>query len=98
MVATPFTTREGNVLADGGAAFIVTSAERAKDLRNQPIYPLGFGARVCHYAISQDMDLTRLGFYEASKEAYEMAGIGPKDIDIAELYDGYPFPLLPWKD
>ena len=95
MVATPFTTKEGNVLADGGAAFIVTSAERAKDLKSPPVYPLGFGSRVCHYAISQDRDLTRLGFYEASKEAYEMAGIGPKDVDVAELYDGYPvFPLI----
>jgi acetyl-CoA C-acetyltransferase len=95
MVATPFTTREGNVLADGGAAFIVTSAERAKNLPNPPVYPLGFGSRVCHYAISQDMDLTRLGFYEASQEAYEMAGLGPEDIDIVELYDGYPiFPLI----
>jgi acetyl-CoA C-acetyltransferase len=95
MVATPFTTKEGNVLADGGAAFIVTSAERARDLPNAPIYPLGFGSRVCHYAVSQDMDLTRLGFYEASQEAYEMAGVGPEDIDIAELYDGYPiFPLI----
>ena len=95
MVATPFTTKEGNVLADGGAAFIVTSAERAKDLKSPPVYPLGFGSRVCHYAISQDRDLTRLGFYDASKEAYEMAGIGPKDVDVAELYDGYPvFPLI----
>jgi acetyl-CoA acetyltransferase len=95
MVATPFTTKEGNVLADGAAAFIVASTERARDLPNPPIYPLGFGSRVCHYAISQDMDLTRLGFYEASQEAYEMAGVGPEDIDIAELYDGYPiFPLI----
>jgi acetyl-CoA C-acetyltransferase len=95
MVATPFTTKEGNVLADGAAAFIVASTGRARDLPNPPIYPLGFGSRVCHYAISQDMDLTRLGFYEASQEAYEMAGVGPEDIDIAELYDGYPiFPLI----
>jgi acetyl-CoA C-acetyltransferase len=95
MVATPFTTKEGNVLADGAAAFIVASTERARDLPNPPIYPLGFGSRVCHYATSQDMDLTRLGFYEASQEAYEMAGVGPEDIDIAELYDGYPiFPLI----
>ncbi len=95
MVATPLTKRESNVLADGGAAFIVTSAERAKDLPNPSIYPLGFGSRVCHYSISQDMDLTRLGFYEASQEAYEMAGVGPQDIDIVELYDGYPiYPLI----
>lgn len=95
MVASPFNKRMSNVLADGGAAFIVTSAERAKDLPNPPIYPFGFGASVCHYAISQDSDLTRLGFYEASQEAYEMAGLGPKDIDIVELYDGYPiYPLI----
>jgi len=95
LVATNQTTREGNVLADGGAAFIVTSAERAKDLRNPPVYPLGFGGRVCHYGVSQDKDLTRLGFPEAAKEAYEMAGITAKDIDIAEIYDGYPiYPLI----
>ena len=95
MVASPFTTKEGNVLADGGAAFIVTTADRAKDLRNPPIYPLGFGSRVNHYAISQNVDLTRSGWNEAAKEAYEMATIGPNDIDIAELYDGYPiFPLI----
>jgi len=95
LVATNQTAREGNVLADGGAAFIVTSAERAKDLRNPPVYPLGFGGRVCHYGVSQDKDLTRLGFPEAAKEAYEMAGITAKDIDIAEIYDGYPiYPLI----
>lgn len=94
-VATNLTSREGNVLADGGAAFIVTSAECAKDLRNPPVFPLGFGGRVCHYGISQDKDLTRLGFAEAAREAYEMAGITAKDIDIAEIYDGYPiFPLI----
>jgi len=95
LVATNQTTREGNVLADGGAAFIVTTAERAKDLRNPPIYPLGFGGRVCHYGVSQDRDLTRLGFPEAAKEAYAMAGITSRDIDIAEIYDGYPiYPLI----
>ncbi len=95
IVATPFTTKEGNVLADGGAAFIVTTADRAKDLPNLPVFPLGFGSRVNHYAISQNMDLTRSGWSEAAQEAYCMAGVGPKDIDIAELYDGYPiFPLI----
>ncbi len=94
-VATNLTSREGNILADGGAAFIVTTVDRARDLRNPPVYPLGFGSRVCHYSISQDSDLTRLGFPEAAREAYEMAGITPKDIDIAEIYDGYPiFPLI----
>ena len=95
MVATPFHTKEGNVLADGGAAFIVTSTEKARELPGIPVYPLGFGSRVFHYSMSQDSDITRLGFPEAAKEAYEMAGIGPSDIDFVELYDGYPvYPLI----
>jgi acetyl-CoA acetyltransferase len=95
LVATNLTTREGNILADGGAAFLVTSTERAKDLQNPPVYPLGFGSLVCHYAISQDADLSKLGWPEAAREAYEMAGIGPQDVDVVELYDGYPvFPLM----
>jgi len=94
-VASNLTAKEGNVLADGGSAFIVTTAERAKDLKNPPVYPLGFGSRVCHYSMSQDLDLTRMGWSDAAKEAYEMAGIDIKDIDIAEIYDGYPvYPLI----
>lgn len=94
-VASNLTAREGNVLADGGAAFIITTSERGKDLKNPPVYPLGFGSRVGHYSTSQDLDLTRMGWSEAAKEAYEMAGIGADDIDICEIYDGYPvYPLI----
>ena len=48
-----------------------------------------------HYSSSQDLDLTRMGWSEAAQEAYEMAGIQVSDIDIAEIYDGYPvYPLV----
>lgn len=94
-VVSNLTTKEGNVLADGGSAFIVTTAERAKDLKNPPVYPLGFGSRVYHYSTSQDPDLTHMGWREAAKEAYEMAAIDVNDIDIVEIYDGYPiYPLI----
>ncbi len=95
MVATPFTTREGNVLADGGAAFIVADVDIAKKVCKTPVYPLGFGSRTLHYAQSQNWDLTDIVFAESGKEAFEMAGVGPTDVDIVELYDGYPiYPLL----
>ena len=95
MVASPLHAKEGNVLADGGAAFVVTTAGRAKDLTDTIVYPLGFGGEVIHYSISQDTDLARLGFDKAAKDAYEMAGIGPEDVDVAELYDAYPVvPLI----
>ncbi len=95
MVATPFTTREGNKLGDGSAAFIVASADIARKVCKTPVYPLGFGSQSLHYAQSQNVRLTDYGFPEAGRRAYKMAGIGPEDVDIAEFYDGYPiFPLL----
>lgn len=95
MVATPFTTREGNVLADGGAAFIVADVDIAKKVCRTPVYPLGFSSRTLHYSPSHNWNLTDMGFAEAGKEAFAMAGISPSDVDIVEFYDGYPiYPLL----
>jgi acetyl-CoA acetyltransferase len=94
MICTPLHAFECNVLSDGAAAFIVTSAERAKDITRTPVYPLGFGSIVTHFNIAY-ADMATLGYPRAAKEAYEMAGIGPKDVDVAELYDSYPvIPLI----
>ena len=79
-----------NMLFDGGSAFIVTSAERAKDLPNKPVYMLGEGGFVTHFVFSQEADLTRFGWAKAAKEAFEEAGLSPQDIDVAEIYDSYP--------
>jgi len=82
--------KESNMLADGAAAFVVTSAERASDVTDTPVYLLGASGRVTHYSLSQDMDMARFGYAEAAREAFAMAGIGPGDVDIAEIYDAYP--------
>ncbi len=90
MLSTPLHAYESNMLADGGAAFVVTSAERARELTDRPAFLLGEGSRVTHFALSQEPDLTRLGYAEAATEAFQMAGLSPADIDLAELYDSYP--------
>jgi acetyl-CoA C-acetyltransferase len=77
------------MLADGACALVLTSAERAPDLAEKPIYYLGSGGRVTHYALSQEPDMTRFGWKEAADEAYAEAGIGPDDVDLAEIYDSY---------
>lgn len=95
MVATPFTTREGNVLADGGSAFIVADIDTAKKVCRTPVYPLGFSSRTLHYAESQNTNISDMAFAETGKEAFEMAGVSLTDVDIVEFYDGYPiYPLL----
>lgn len=90
MVASPQTSRMCNITCDGASAIIVTSAERAKKITKTPVYLLGMGSIVTHYSLMTAGDITRLGWPQAGKEAYERAGVGPKDIDIAELYDSYP--------
>lgn len=95
VIASPLHALEINRMADGGAAFVVTSAERAKAVCDAPAYVLGLGSRAHHFTISQCRDITRLGFPDAAQEAYAMAGITPRDVDVVEAYDGYPvFPLI----
>jgi acetyl-CoA C-acetyltransferase len=90
ILSSPLHAFESNMLADGGAAFVATSAERARDLTDKPAYLLGDGSRVTHFALSQEPDLTRFGYAPAATEAYQMAGLAPGDIDLAEIYDSYP--------
>ncbi|NOZ50339.1 MAG: thiolase family protein [Chloroflexi bacterium] len=90
ILSSPLHAYESNMLADGGAAFIVTSAQRARTLSERPAYLLGEGSRVTHFALSQEPDMTRFGYAAAAADAYAMAGLSPADIDLAELYDSYP--------
>lgn len=90
MLSTPLRSKHSNMLFDGGAAFVVTSAERARDLVPKPAYVLGEGGVVTHFAYHQEPDLTRFGWAKAGRQAFEEAGITPRDIDVAEIYDSYP--------
>lgn len=86
-IADPLRLLDCSLVSDGGAAIIVTSAERAKDFPYEPIYLLGVGEGHSHEHISQAASLTTSAAVEAGERAYEMAGVGPKDIDFAQLYD-----------
>ncbi len=90
MLSEPLHAKESNVLADGASAFVVTSTERAADVTDTPVYLLGAGGRVTHYSLTQEHDMTRFGYAEAARDAFSMAGIDVKDVDIAEIYDSYP--------
>src|SRR5436305_13073414 len=89
MVSYPFTVRDICLVTDGGGAIILTSPERARSLKKPPIYVLGCGQAITHANISSMPDLTVTGALASGKEAYAMAGLGPKDIDVIELYDAF---------
>ena len=95
MVATPLRAKHCNVLADGAAAFVVARADDASAMTRTPVYVRGHGSLVTHYTLSQDTDLAKLGFEEAATQAYAKAGLGPTDIQLAQIYDAYPvWPLI----
>jgi acetyl-CoA acetyltransferase len=89
MVSYPLTVRDCCLVTDGGGAVIVTSAERAKSLKKKPVYVLGCGQSITHASISSMPDLTHTGAIASGAQAYKMAGLAAKDIDVLALYDAF---------
>jgi acetyl-CoA acetyltransferase len=89
MVSYPFTVRDICLVTDGGGAIVLTRPERAKSLKKKPVYVLGQGQHITHANISSMPDLTVTGALESGRQAYTMAGLAAKDIDILELYDAF---------
>jgi acetyl-CoA acetyltransferase len=89
MVSYPFTVRDICLVTDGGGAIVMVRPERAKSLKKKPVYVLGQGQCITHANISSMPDLTVTGALESGRQAYAMAGLAPKDIDVLELYDAF---------
>ncbi|HXE70290.1 MAG TPA: acetyl-CoA acetyltransferase [Hyphomicrobiaceae bacterium] len=89
LVSYPFTVRDCCLVTDGGGAIVVTSAERARALKQPPAYVLGCGQSITHASISNMPDLTLTGAAASGRAAYQMAKLGPADVDVLELYDAF---------
>lgn len=87
LIADPLRLLDCSLVSDGGSAIVMTSAERAAHFPNVPVYILGVGEGHSHEHISQAHDLTTSAARESGARAYEMAGLGPADMDLAQLYD-----------
>ena len=93
-VAEPFRLLDCCPVTDGAAAVVITSAERAKDSRQPPVYLLGLGQGFTHADLPYTASMTTSAMRSSSERAYAMAGLGPKDIDIAQLYDCFTYVVL----
>lgn len=89
MVSYPFTVRDCCLVTDGGGAIVMTTPERARTLNKPPVFVLGCGQAITHASISSMPDLTVTGALRSGEAAYRMAGLGPQDIDVLELYDAF---------
>ena len=97
LVSDPLHKRECNVLADGGAALVVTSAELAPKVIDTPVYKLGEGAAFFSACtVLRDIDQTKQGMRQSGEDALAQAGLTKEDINIWNIYLAYPIghPLM----
>jgi acetyl-CoA acetyltransferase len=89
MVSDPLSVRDCCLVTDGGGAYVLVSAERAKTLPKKPVYVLGNATAVWNRQISSMPDLTVTAASQSGREAFAMAGLAPKDMDVVQLYDAF---------
>ncbi len=77
------------LINDGGVCFIVTSAERAKDCKKQPVYIMATAQAASHTPYYHVSDYNWGAMELVARQVYNMAGVGPEDIDCAQIYDNF---------
>ncbi len=94
MVTTPYHKLDCSLISDGAVALILTSAEKAYDYTDDPIFILGGGEYYSHEHIFLMPDITTTGAVQSAQKAYDMAGVTAADIDVAGIYDCFTGTVL----
>ncbi len=93
-LAEPLRLLDSCLISDGGAAFVTTSTERARDLPRSPAIVLGVGEGYSdsgtHWSQQRAFTSTPQGF--CAPRAFSMAGVAPADVDVLTVYD--PFTVV----
>jgi acetyl-CoA acetyltransferase len=98
LITDPICRLDCDIPVDGVACFLFTSAERARDLPHRPVYVAGYatGAPVrhrlpLHWPLDDIMEVGS----ETARRLWERSGIGPTEVDLPQVYDGFsPFVYL----
>jgi acetyl-CoA C-acetyltransferase len=100
IIATPLKLYDACANADGSSCIIVAAADVAKRVTKTPVWIAGMGAATDTMTMSGRKSLTGLTCaQDAARQAYEMAGLGPRDVDVAEVHDCFTISeLLAYED
>lgn len=97
MIVEPFRLFDCCLETDGACALVLVAAERARDLPNRPVYVMGaaqgmgprYGIGAWSMQYMPEADYATGGATTVARNLYAMAGVGPGDIDVAQIYDHY---------
>ena len=105
MIADPFRLLDCAMTSEGGCGLVLTTAERAADAASEPAWILGAAGDTYGPAYTvppvwdqrgREADDTPAGYVgrRAVRRAFAMAGLGPEDVDVCELYDPFSFEII----
>jgi len=89
LIAWPLTLFHCCLVTDHGGAVIVARPEIARSLRTNPVWIAGAGESMGHANMLEMEDFTATSASRSSAIAYEMADLGPEDMDMAMIYDSF---------
>jgi len=93
-ISWPFNLLDCCLVTDAGGAYVMTSVERARTLKQRPVIVMGVGEGHDHAMISQMPSYTNFAARHSGARAFEMAGITRADIDLAMIYDSFTYTVL----
>lgn len=94
MISSPLHALDCCLVTDGGGAVVLTTLDRARELRRPPILVFGYGEATTNQGMSQIPDLTSTGAVASAGRAFASAGLRPADIDVVQLYDSFTITVL----
>jgi acetyl-CoA acetyltransferase len=94
MIATPLRLFDCSQVSDGGGALILMSRERALARGLKPVSIRSMAMRSTHNSVALTPDLQDLGMAGAGADAFEAAGLGPQDFQVALLHDAFTISVL----
>ena len=91
LIAWPFCLYDCDMPIQGATAMVLTTAERARDLKPKPAYVAGYGQRLAFEEAGRIGSLSDYmeGGSSSSRLTWERSGFKPSDVDVAQIYDGF---------
>ena len=101
MISDPICRLDCDIPVDGVACFVFTSAERARRLRHKPVYVSGYATGTpvrhrlpMHWPLDDIMEIGE----ETARRLWERSGVGPSEVDVPQVYDGFSPLVYLWME